>query len=215
MDDSDEKSPWLTIDAKDYEAHMGHPSVGQLQALSGVLRAILERDRPSSLTVLGCATGNGFEHIDPSATTKVVGVDINPDYLTIANKRHEHLQGVVTWMLGDLGSVELPQRTFDHIHAGLIFEYVDASAILPKIATWLVRGGRFSVVLQHPSEKLGAVSTSPAAERLKVLGLILRHIAPSRFIQAAQASRLHWLNSERVELPDSKKLEVLEFVRKD
>jgi hypothetical protein len=28
--------------------------------------------------VLGCATGNGFEHIDPLVTRRVVEIDINP-----------------------------------------------------------------------------------------------------------------------------------------
>jgi ABC-type sugar transport system substrate-binding protein len=30
---------------------------------------------------VGCAAGNGFEHVDPRVTRTVVGIDINPDYL--------------------------------------------------------------------------------------------------------------------------------------
>ena len=58
-------NPWLTIPAEDYEAHMASPEVGQLQVLNQLFKMVLEEHRPESLAVLGCSTGNGFEHIDP------------------------------------------------------------------------------------------------------------------------------------------------------
>ena len=80
-------NPWLTISAEDYEAHMASPEVGQLQVLNQLFKVVLEEHRPESMAVLGCSTGNGFEHIDPSTTRRVVGIDINPSYLAVARKR--------------------------------------------------------------------------------------------------------------------------------
>ena len=75
------KNPWLSIPIDDYEGHMGSPAVAQLQPLSELFAGVLASSRPKSLAVFGCAAGNGFEHIDPSITERVVGVDINPAYL--------------------------------------------------------------------------------------------------------------------------------------
>jgi hypothetical protein len=76
MNNSD--NPWLSIPAADYEAHMASPEVGQLQFLNAVFKETLARQRPKSLLVPGCATGNGFEHIDFTVTRRIVAVDINP-----------------------------------------------------------------------------------------------------------------------------------------
>jgi SAM-dependent methyltransferase len=78
-------NPWLTVPASDYEGHM--TAAGQLPALSAIFRGVYLEQRPRRVTVLGCATGNGFEHIDPAMTEEVIGVDINAAYLEVARKR--------------------------------------------------------------------------------------------------------------------------------
>lgn len=80
-------NPWLYIPASDYDAHMALPEVAQAQALSSLMAAALAEYAPSSLAVIGCATGNGFEHINTAHTPRVVGIDINPDYLKILGVR--------------------------------------------------------------------------------------------------------------------------------
>jgi len=64
-------NPWLGIPAADYEAHMALPEVGQARALAALFASALEEYAPESLAVPGCATGNGFEHIDASKTRRV------------------------------------------------------------------------------------------------------------------------------------------------
>jgi len=71
-------NPWHTIQAEDYEGHMASPDVGQLQVLNKLFKTVLEEQRPVSVAILGCSTGNGFEHIDTAITRRVVGIDINP-----------------------------------------------------------------------------------------------------------------------------------------
>jgi hypothetical protein len=65
-------NPWLTIPLADYEAHMALPQVGQAQLLADLFAAELRERSPSSVAVLGCAGGNGFEHAP--AALRVVGV---------------------------------------------------------------------------------------------------------------------------------------------
>jgi LmbE family N-acetylglucosaminyl deacetylase len=64
-------NPWLDIPADDYVGHMSDAVVAQHPALNRILRETLEDVRPASVLVLGCSTGNGFEHIDPGATSRV------------------------------------------------------------------------------------------------------------------------------------------------
>ncbi|HVS25014.1 MAG TPA: class I SAM-dependent methyltransferase, partial [Gammaproteobacteria bacterium] len=78
-------NPWLTIPLADYEAHMALPEVGQAQLLAAVFAAELRARAPASVAVLGCAGGNGFEHAPRSL--RVVGVDLNPDYVAAARAR--------------------------------------------------------------------------------------------------------------------------------
>src|SRR4030042_5806407 len=57
------KNPWLQIPACDYEAHMALPEVAQTQAISKLMASALKEYAPASLAVMGCTTGNGFDHI--------------------------------------------------------------------------------------------------------------------------------------------------------
>lgn len=75
------KSPWLDIPLDDYESHMTLPYVGQAQLLSRLLSEAIESYRPSSLALLGCAGGNGLERVPSTSVERVVGIDINPQYL--------------------------------------------------------------------------------------------------------------------------------------
>src|SRR3989304_9695251 len=81
------KNPWLEIPLADYEAHMNLPEVAQAKFLGDVFGDMLKRHSPRSVAILGCAGGNGFEHLFTAETTRVVGVDINPEYIEEARRR--------------------------------------------------------------------------------------------------------------------------------
>ena len=61
-------NPWRNIPETDYVGHMSHPSVNQRSVLNRLMRAALADVHPRSLLVLGCSTGNGLEHVDPTVT---------------------------------------------------------------------------------------------------------------------------------------------------
>lgn len=137
---------------------MGSPNVRQLEFLSRIFGELVAEYRPASIAVLGCATGNGFEHVRPESVRRLVGVDINPEYLDVCRGRHGWRIPCMELVCGDFASCELEERSFEYIHAALFFEYVDPDLALEKCSRWLVAGGILGVVLQLPSETCGKVS---------------------------------------------------------
>jgi len=81
-------NPWLTIPASDYEGHMGSPDVDQTSFLSAQFNNAIERYPCGSIALLGCATGNGLEHVERDRTKRITAVDINPEYLEILKTRY-------------------------------------------------------------------------------------------------------------------------------
>lgn len=199
-----DQSPWLSIPASDYEGHMGSARVGQLAVLNQILADTLAEFSPRSLAVIGCSTGNGFEHIDPSITHRVVGIDINPDYLRILEQRQAQRLNGLGLVCADLASCSIEPNSFDLIHAALIFEYISPEEVLPKLGGWLKPGGVLAVVLQLPSPTSTMVSETPYAT-LKALESIMRLVDPGAFRDLADGCGLTMLRSWEVELKQGKK----------
>ena len=203
-------NPWLEIPADDYVGHMASPEVGQHQALNRILRDVLARVRPASLLVLGCSTGNGLEHVDPSVTSRVVGVDVNPAYLERLHQRFPQPVFTLETHPADLTAYEFEPGAFDLVHAALVFEYIEWPRLLGHVAPALRAGGILSVVLQLPSSSSPAVTPS-AFTILRSLESIFRFVVPDALVAEATALGLA-VESRRTEpLPSGKAFEVLRF----
>jgi len=137
---------------------MGSPNVRQLEFLSRVFGELIAEHRPASIAVLGCATGNGFEHVRPETVRRLVGIDINQEYLDICRARYAALIPGMELFCADFASCELEARSFDFIQAALFLEYVDPALAVEKCSRWLKADGVLAVVLQLPSEACGKVS---------------------------------------------------------
>jgi len=122
-------NPWLRIPASDYEAHMALPEVAQAQALSNLMASALIEYTPMSLAVIGCTTGNGFEHINTARTQRVVGIDINPDYLTILETRFRGRIPCLELIKADITAPSFRIDPVSMVFAGLVFEYVDVFVV--------------------------------------------------------------------------------------
>ena len=72
-------NPWIEIPYSDYENHM--KEIGQSQVLNSLTKYCLDKYSPENFALLGCATGNGLEHINPEITKVVYAIDINQNYL--------------------------------------------------------------------------------------------------------------------------------------
>ena len=196
-------SPWHSVPAADYEGHMASPQVGQLQFLSRVFADALAEFRPAAVAVLGCATGNGFEHLRPEAQRRVVGVDFQPDYLALARARHAARLPGLELVCADLESVELEGGAFDLVHAALVLEYVEPGPLVRRAARWLAPGGVLVAVLQLPAEGHGKVTETPFAG-VRRLEPVIRLVEPGALRAQAAAAGLAELRGETTALPAGK-----------
>src|SRR5579864_6234651 len=151
-------SPWLGIPAEDYDGHMRQ--VGQADALRNIFRTVYRETRPAALAILGCATGNGLDIVDPRITATCVAVDINPDYLEACRRNFPNRGFALELICGDVLKINLPPGRLALIHAALLLEYVDPGLLFRRIHAWLAPGGICSMVLQRPSETQATVTPS-------------------------------------------------------
>lgn len=212
--DYDETNPWLNIPLDDYEAHMSDPNVLQHQALSKIFGEIINRYAPNSIAVLGCSGGNGFEHLVNKNITRLVGIDLNPDYLNICEERFYSSIPNLELICSDLNELDLEPNSFDLIHAALIFEYVEIEVMLHKIVRWLKPGGFCSIVLQLKSEKSPLVSNTPY-NSLQILGDKIKLVEPDEFTKLVNKYYLFRVHSEVMELKLGKKFLVQCYQKRD
>jgi trans-aconitate methyltransferase len=178
------KNPWLDIPLDDYESHMALPQVGQSQLLSRVLREAIESYKPSSVALLGCAGGNGLEQVASTSVERVVGIDINQQYLERAAARYKDQVARLEFFAGDLGVDRFVFAPVDLVFAGLIFEYVDTAKLLDQALSMLAAGGRLISVVQLPSP-IEDVTPSPYTS-LKRLSSTLRVVSPKQLMVLAR-----------------------------
>ena len=172
-------NPWLKIPVEDYEGHMGSPNVNQLSFLSSTFKKALEHHDSFTVALLGCATGNGLEHVKRESTHRVTAVDINPEYLEVLRQRYGNSLPGLEIVQDDLESCELEKQAYSLIFAGLVFEYLEPLALLQKIAKWLKVNGILVTVLQLPDD--GASVTETPYTSLKSLNSIMSLIDPKQF----------------------------------
>lgn len=196
-------NPWLEVPLKEYEAHMSMSSVAQAQFLTQVLGKRVRELAPASVAILGCAGGNGFEQLPPVLVRRVVGVDINPDFIAAARERHAGVFNTLELLCRDFLTLGDELDRVDFVHAGLVFEYVDHREGLSAITRFLKPDGHLSVVLQLPGDAIGPVSPSPYGTLKKLEG-VFAFVPPRDFEFAAHAFGLRVRESNRVTLPSGK-----------
>jgi SAM-dependent methyltransferase len=169
-------NPWSLVSAADYEAHMGPGGLDQLAPLSAIFGKVYGALRPARLALLGCATGNGLEHVDPAITRRAVGVDVNIQYLAVARQRFLRLGSALELYCEDVARVKLAPASLDLVHAALLFEHVDPPALAERAARWLAPGGALCAVLQLPAP---AGAPAPASPLLARVAAGARLVAPA------------------------------------
>lgn len=191
---------------------MGGDGVDQLAPLEKILAQVYQRLRPARMAVVGCGTGNGLEAVDPTVTQRFVGVDLNPEYLSLARARHPRLATIAEWMCADVAQCTLGPAGFDLIHAALLFEYVEPAAALPRIAGWLAPGGVFSVVLQLAG---GDARISPTAfASLQKLSGLMRLVSPEELRDLTARVGLTEVSSAEIGLSRAKSFWAGSFARR-
>lgn len=178
-------NPWLNIPLQDYEGHMALPDVGQAEMLANQLEGLLGRHQPTSVALIGCAGGNGFVQVAEAGIRRLVGIDINPQYVADAQARFgEKIVGLET-LCADIEQPLSAIEPVDLIYAALVFEYVDTAKAMRSLRALCVLGGSLATLVQLPKEGVASVSPSPFTT-LQDLRSIMNLVPPSQLRAAAE-----------------------------
>jgi hypothetical protein len=169
-------NPWLAVPLNEYEQHMSSEEVQQLCVLSDLFAEGIARCHPSSIAVLGIAGGNGLERIDRSITERIVGIDLNPQYLEAVRQRHSHLPGLELHCV-DLSQQRLEFEPVQLVHAAMIFEHAGIDCCLENAIAMVAPGGHLSIVLQLPSES-GQKAVTSHFPTIECLGSHFSMVSP-------------------------------------
>lgn len=178
---------------------MALPSVGQARMLGETLESLVKLYAPRCVAILGCAGGNGFERLarmrlgskgpGPNGLDRIVGVDLNPQYIAAARERFQPELGDLELHAADIEGTGMVFATVDLIYAGLIFEYVEAKRGVSFVRRHLVPDGIFAAVLQRRDERLERVSPSPYAHgSLRQLETVSRWVEPEALRAEAESA---------------------------
>lgn len=155
------RNPWLDIPLADYEAHMALPTVGQSRLIADELETLVRIHRPDSVAIIGCAGGNGFDCVVGRSVSRVIGVDLNPQYIEQARARY---QGRIPGLELHIADIQASGSLFDPVdllYAALVLEYVDLARTIDILGRHCNRNGVLAVLFQLPHETIDHVSPSP------------------------------------------------------
>jgi SAM-dependent methyltransferase len=204
------KNPWLEIELSDYENHMALPGIEQAQYLSEFFGRILERYKPESTVILGCAGGNGLEKIDNTFCKRVICVDINQEYLDEAERRFKDAFHEIEFICEDIASHNFKMYETELIFAGLVFEYVELETAVRNIGNSLKSGGILAAVIQLPSDDIPEVSPSPY-KSLEKLGTLFSFVKIDDLIKLGRHHKMEIISKEEILLKSGKKFAELIF----
>ena len=141
-------NPWLQIELRDYEAHMSHKNVNQLQTLSRIVGLAVKLFSPHSTLVLGAAAGNGFEHFEKNS--EIYAVDINKAYLDACSKRfgkklrNLHLLNIDV----DSEPIGIEDNKIDLAVCHLFLEYAELLTVVKEMKRVLKPRAIVNIVIQ-------------------------------------------------------------------
>lgn len=151
-------NPWNSIPINDYLNHMENDNVYQLQVLNSIIKEQLNQLNSSykNVAILGITDGNGLEHIDSSKINKLVGLDINTDYLQLCSNNYKQLDKILHLhcvdMINEKSKAVKLLNDVDFIIANLIIEHIHLDNFIDIIIRLPYRSRRISCVIQHNSD---------------------------------------------------------------
>lgn len=202
-------NPWAVVPASDYERYMGPEGLDQLGALSAIFQESYVAAQPDRLLLLGCTTGNGLEHVNPAVTQRIVGVDVNLQYLGIARQRYFHLGPRLELYCQEAEKFRAVPGSFDLVHVALLFEYLHPEVLVRRIAEWLADDGTCSVVLQLP----GGGGPPPPTKTLQIIQKAMKLVPPDELTRLFEHYGLPRRRARTVPLAHGKSFWVAAFGR--
>ncbi len=197
------RSPWLDIPLADYEGHMALPAIGQADMLAVLFAEQLVRWAPVSAAVIGCAGGNGFDRLKTDVTYRVVGIDINPQYIQELAYRYAATIPGLELYVRDIQEPIRQIEPVDLIYAALVLEYVEPLPALRNLKALSRPNGVLVIVLQLPSPETATVSESPFT-RLRSLAPAMHLVSPDVLTKSAAEFGFVPVASRQISLPSGK-----------
>ena len=204
-------NPWQEIPLADYEAHMRSEAVGQAAALGELFGEVLELRKPASVAVLGVAGGNGLERIDSSRTQRIVGLDLNPDYISAVHERFAEMAGLELYAI-DLAKQTVALTPVELVHSALVFEHAGLGRCLENALALMVPEGALSVVVQMPSTQSQGVGSSGVVSITK-LSSQFNLVDPAALSRTLAERGLHLVHENTYPVPAGKRLWLGVFMR--
>jgi hypothetical protein len=197
------RSAWLDIPLADYEGHMALPGVGQADMLATQFAQLLSRWTPESAAVIGCAGGNGFDRVDVDVTKRLVGIDINPQYIQELAYRYAATIPGLELYVRDIQEPLDGIRPVQLIYAALVMEYVEPVAVLRNLTSLCGPNAILATVLQLASTHSPPISNSPFP-RLNDLAPSMHLVAPEALAASASQQGLSLLATRQIALSSGK-----------
>jgi SAM-dependent methyltransferases len=204
-----EMNAWNEIPLSDYELHMGHETVGQLKLLNRLTHNYLEMLKPPTAAFLGIAGGNGLEHIDNAITQKVVGIDVNAEYLSITKERYAAKIPSLQLLHVDLSQEAAVLFQADFIWAALILEYAGTANVLNFSHKNVKPNGHLVVSVQLNNNAPNVSETG--IESVKKAGKIFKPVNVDELDEMAALYGFLQLSNEENILPNGKTIKTCLF----
>jgi ubiquinone/menaquinone biosynthesis C-methylase UbiE len=201
------KNPWLEISNSDYEKHM--IEVGQAQVLNTLTKYCLDKYHPENFALIGCATGNGLEHIKPKITKNVYAVDINPDYLNKTKRKFKDKISNLLILNTDIQNDEITIENIDLVFIGLVLEYVDTETVLRKIIKTLNEKGTLLIVIQK--NKQTSFVSKTKYKSLEKLSEISNEVNEEKIDRFIKSNNMELIKRDEIELTKNKSFLTLEY----
>lgn len=205
------RNPWLDIPLADYEAHMALPTVGQAQLIADELGSLVRAHSPVSVAIIGCAGGNGFDRVAGPGISRVIGVDLNPQYVEQARIRYQGLIPGLELHVADIQASEALFAPVDLIYVALVLEYVDVARTMGVLRDHCRPSGILAVLSQRPHEAVAHISPSQYAS-LQLLAPGMRLIARDELQRQARHAGFALERSRTATSSGGKRFRVDEFV---
>ena len=202
------KNPWEIVQLDDYENHMALPSVGQLQALSQIMKSQFNQYHIQTVAIWGVAGGNGLEHIKPKQFKKIYGIDINQAYLHNCREKYADLREELICEVIDLTQLDCILPKVELIVANLLIEYIGIETFTKQVLK--VHPKYVSCVIQKNIDEQ-FVSDSPYIKVFDDISVLHQDIDEESLKDSMQKGGYKHILQEIEELPNGKQFIRLDF----
>ena len=189
---------------------MSHGSVGQLSLLNLLTKKYLAKLKPATCLFMGIAGGNGLEHVDNEISKKIIGIDINREYLDVCFKRYHDRMNSLQLLELDFTKETKRICSSDFIWAALVLEYAGIDKCLEFSNNNIVQGGHFIVTIQV-NNNLQSVSVT-GVESVKKAGIIFSAVDPEVLLVKAKELGYALVDEEINQLPNGKSFMTFDFM---